>query len=108
MTIQYVMTHDEWLAHVVSLIPDACAKDETKENIAFDLAMEFGILSGLVPSGWYPDEAVGHLVDREEEKGNLDESDLVEFDVKVDAYHDQMKAKYEQKQAEATIKQGNV
>lgn len=108
MTTQYIMTHDEWLAHVVSLIPDACAKEETKENIAFDLAMEFGILSGLVPSGWYPDEAVGHLVDREEEKGNLDDSDLVEFDAKVDAYHDKMKAKHEQKQAESDVNQGNV
>lgn len=108
MTIQYIMTHDEWIAHTVSLIPDACAKNETKENIAFDLALEFGILSGLVPSGWYPDEAVGHLVEREEEKGNLDESDLVEFDVKVDAYHDKMKAKYQQEQAAASIQKDSV
>lgn len=95
MTIQYVMTHDEWIAHTVSLIPDACAKHDTKDSIAFDLALEFGILSGLVPSGWYPDEAVGHLVDRENEKGNLEDSDLDEYEVKVAVYHDKMKAKYE-------------
>lgn len=105
MTIQYVMTHDEWIAHTVSLIPDACAKHDTKDSIAFDLALEFGILSGLVPSGWYPDEAVEHLIDREDEKGNLSESDLVDFDARRDAYHDKMKAKYE---AEAIAQKGNV
>lgn len=108
MTIQYIMKHDEWVSHVVSLIPDACAKDETKENIAFDLAMEFGILSGLVPSGWYPDEAVEHLIDREDEKGNLTDSDLVEFDAKRDAYHDKMKTKYEQEQAAVANQKDSV
>lgn len=108
MTIQYIMTHSEWIAYTVSLIPDACAQNDTKENIAFDLAMEFGILSGLVPSGWYPDEAVEHFIDREDEKGNLSTSDLVEFDAKRDAYHDKMKAKYEQEQANSAAAQGNV
>ena len=105
MTIKYVMSHDEWIAHTVGLIPDACAKHDTKDSIAFDLALEFGILSGLVPSGWYPDEAVGHLVDREEEKGNLEDSDLDEYEAKVAVYHEKMKAKYE---AEAAEQKGNV
>ena len=96
MTIQYVMTHDEWIAYTVNLIPDACVKNDTKEGIAFDLAMEFGILSGLLPSGWYPDEAVSHFVDREYEKGNLDDSYLVDFDSKVAVYHEQLKRKHEQ------------
>lgn len=105
MTIQYVMTHDEWISHTVSLIPDACARQDTKDSIAFDLALEFGILSGLVPSGWYPDEAVGHLVDREEEKGNLEDSDLDEYEAKVAVYHEKMKAKYE---AVAAAQKGTV
>lgn len=90
MTIKYVMTHNEWLAHTASLIPDACAKNDSKEDIAFDLAIEFGILSGLVSGGWYPDEAVGHLIDREEGKGNLEESDLEQFEQNKLAYYKKM------------------
>jgi hypothetical protein len=90
MTIKYVMTHDEGLAHTASLIPDACAKNDSKEDIAFDLAIEFGIITGLVSGGWYPDEAVGHLIDREEGKGNLEESDLEQFEQNKLAYHKKM------------------
>ena len=99
MTIQYVMTHDEWIAYTVNLIPDACVKNDTKEGIAFDLAMEFGILTGLLPSGWYPDEAVSHLIDRENEKCNIDENVIAEFESKVAIYHEQLKSKNEQKQS---------
>lgn len=102
MTIKYVMGRDEWESHVVSLLPDVALKTDTKENIAFDLAMEFGILSGLVPSGWYPDEAVEHWMDREEEKDNLAESDFDEHALKVEAYHVKMKAKYEQENSQPT------
>lgn len=104
MTIQYMMTRDEWQSHVVSLLPDACAKNNTKEDIAFDLAMEFGIIGGLVSSGWYPDEAVGHLVDREYDNGNLDDSDQDEFAVKVKSYIAKMQSKY----AAETTQQGKA
>lgn len=102
MTIKYIMGRAEWESHVVSLLPDVALKTDTKENIAFDLAMEFGILSGLVPSGWYPDEAVDHWMDREEEKDNLSDSDFDEYSLKVKAYHAKMEAKYAQEQNQST------
>lgn len=102
MTIKYIMGRDEWESHVVSLLPDVALKTDTKENIAFDLAMEFGILSGLVPSGWYPDEAVEHWMDREEEKDNLSESDFDEHALKLKAYYAKMEAKHTQENASPT------
>jgi len=101
MTIKYVMSREEWEAHVVSLLPEIALKNDTKENIAFDLAMEFGILSGLVPSGWYPDEAVEHWMDREEDKDNLADSDFDDHAVKLTAYHKKMEAKYAQENAQS-------
>lgn len=87
MEIKYVMSRNDWESQAVSLLPDACSQYESKEDIAFSLALEFGILSGLVPSGWYPDEAVGHYIDREYEKGNISDSDVEQFNLKVKEYH---------------------
>lgn len=91
MIPKYIMTRDEWMEYVISLLPDASVKIDTKDNIAFDLSIEFGIISGLLESGWYPEEAVCHFIEREEEKGTLDESDLIDYDKKYKAYHEILK-----------------
>lgn len=91
MDIEYIMSRSDWESQVVSLLPDACTQYESKEDIAFSLALEFGILGGLVPSGWYPDEAVCHYIDREFEKGNISDSDVDEYNFKEKEYHQKMK-----------------
>jgi hypothetical protein len=88
MSIQYIMNKDKWISEVIQLLPDTFKKSihGTKEDIAFDLSLEYGIISGLIPNGWYPAEALYIFVNLELNKGNIEESDLQEFYDKVADY----------------------
>lgn len=88
MPTEYVMTRDKWLGTVANLLPDSLEKSEhgNKQDIAFDLSIEFGIISGLLPSGWYPEEAVDIFLSRELDKESISESDYDEYQEKLLKY----------------------
>lgn len=88
MPTEYVMTRDKWLSTVAHLLPNSFEKSEhgSKQDIAFDLSIEFGIISGLLPSGWYPEEAVDIFLSRELDKESISYSDYDEFQEKLLTY----------------------
>ncbi len=88
MPTEYVMTRDKWLGTVANLLPEAFNKSEygNKQDIAFDLSIEFGIISGLLPSGWYPEEAVDIFLSRELDKESISYSDYEEYQTKLNQY----------------------
>ena len=89
MPNSYIMNKEQWMSEVIELLPDVFTKSEhgSKDDVAFDLSLEYGIISGLVPSGWYPDEALDIFINKEYDKGNIEESDVKEFEAKVESYH---------------------
>lgn len=94
MPNSYIMNKEQWMAEVIELLPDVFTKSVhgSKDDVAFDLSLEYGIISGLVPSGWYPDEALDIFINREYDKGNIEESDVHEFESKLEAYHNKKSA----------------
>lgn len=91
MSNQYVMDRRQWVAEVISLLPD-CYDD--KPDVADDLAREFGIMSGLVSGGWYPNEALDQFLDREYNSDKITDSDLDQYNAKLKAYGDEKQAHY--------------
>ncbi len=96
MPPKYIMTRDEWIQYVISLLPDSSVKIDSKDNIAFDLSIEFGIISGMLSSGWYPEEAVNHFIERETERGTLDENEIEDYEEKYKSYQDRITLKLKQ------------
>ena len=94
MPNSYIMNKEQWMSEVIELLPDVFTKSEhgSKDDVAFDLSLEYGIISGLVPSGWYPDEALDIFINKEYDKGNIDEADVKEFEYKLEAYHNKKSA----------------
>lgn len=83
MSHNYVMDKKQWVQEVISLLPD-CYTD--KAEIADDLSYEFGILSGLVSGGWYPNEALDVFLGREFDNDKISDADMDEYNLNLEAY----------------------
>lgn len=81
MTIQYVMSREQWVKEALELLPDCYTSD--REGLVDDLAREYGILWGLVSGGWYPNEAIGNLLDKDYDKGKIDDTDIDQFEERL-------------------------
>ena len=94
MTNKYVMTRQEWIDEVVSLLPDVYTN---KVDVAEDLSIDFGIISGLLQSGWYPSEALDIFLDKECDQDRIDESDFEEYAEKLKAFNKKQEDEYNSK-----------
>jgi len=91
MSTQYIMNRAKWIEKVLTILPSSI---QNRDEVADDLAHEFGILSGLVGGGWYPNEAVDQYLDREYRNGHINDNDYDEYDNLIKAYIMRGEAEY--------------